>query len=232
MDIVDKLAEVFSREELVEMTQELDYYKISNQTSLRELVDIVRRKLLRKERDNYSELLTQFGNLILQESGFIEIKDFQIPSCFGHVSDQDPECNHCILYEKCLEELLDALPDCYGILYDDCDCMVRETCQQTLRKGVAEADLEVYIFHDSPLAANTLAALARYRNYYHSWPHKMIMSQYHRAFTLRIRDCSVQRHDETTPLIWEDSLYFYIQEKGSIPTERIPISEVERKSVK
>jgi len=216
MNLTDQAVKLFTQEELDELSQLVGIQKGLGRLDKRLQVDLIRFKCeLHKPED--TELLLRFKKALkigVNEEEF-ELDSFEIPPCYGFFGECD-----CLLHEQCGEKLVDSLPDCYGILYDDIecqDCLVKQACQ-TKGKVMDFQGQEVFLFRPVNFFTNLLMGIAYFRSLYYRDPDRIKVHPFNRAFNIR-RITRLFKHERWLPI---DS-FLMSGTKGQKPIQRKPI---------
>ena len=116
MDKTDLAVETFTKQELIDLCNEVGISKVQDNFESHVLVDLIRQS----DQTSNSELYNKFQEVF--EDKILELNEFEIPICFEFPDDLDESCGNCFLYRNCAQELFDKLPECFGILYDPIEC--------------------------------------------------------------------------------------------------------------
>jgi len=134
-DLARELYRQFSKEELIEIADELELPHKGKQASTlvkATLKDVDDNGI--PETDDCSDLLLEFllaANYIDEEGNILdgdepepeeEVEDLEELSktheCYTLADERDPACNRCKLLDICKQARLDNRPECFGQLYD------------------------------------------------------------------------------------------------------------------
>lgn len=228
MDRTTEAVKKFSIQQLVDLAQGLGANKVHEDFEAYSIVDIINKQIDEGnslESKDYQDFINIFADRTL------EVESFDIPLCYERASDSDPVCGKCFLYQNCAEELFNALPNCFGILYDEklCqDCIVKDHCEVDLEQGT-EAQYEVYLYQDVPMLTNILRALARFRNFYQAWPLNSLINKPNRYYDIKIRNLKRKIDYQA----WADAFYFSTNVEPEIIINRVPLMlKGERQAIK
>lgn len=219
MDKTDLAVESFTKEELIDLCNEVGIGKVQENFESHVLVDLIRQS----NQTSNSELFNRFQEIFADK--ILELDEFEIPDCYEFPHDLDSNCEHCFLYKNCAQELFEKLPNCFGILYDptECfDCILKDNCRVDLYNSIDQsAQYEVYLIQNTYMLSNILNALALFRYYHSAWPEIVMMSKQNRYWDLKIRNIKKKVDYQ----VWKDALYFSTNvQKENREIERTPIT--------
>lgn len=205
-------------EELKELARIVEIHKDISHLDRRLQIDIIRSALLTKKIES-TPLVDRFRQemKIGQLEEIFELDSFDIPHCYGYFA----ECE-CLLHQECGENLIDNLPDCYGVLFSDnpeCrSCMLNETCPTKGKELDFEAD-EVFLFREVPMITNLLMALAYFKSLYYKMPEKIVVHPFNRSLNIKIITRIPNKNKRYLPI----DCFLMSGTKVPKPTERCPI---------
>lgn len=212
----------FTKEQLVEIAQSLDIEKATKEYEKAILVDMIINSI-NEGATSYLEEFDDFMMHYYKDDFEVELESFEVPGCYTRPDDTDDKCGQCFLYQNCTEELMEHIPDCFGILHHEqkcSDCILKIKCGVNMERSGIDSQYEVVFLESIPLLSNLLNAFVKFRNIYQAWPKLLLISRKNRYFSVRKRGVTQRVNEQIT----SDS-FVLSTDTGPLdnPSEQIPL---------